>query len=168
MRRSHGFDVVPWQQLVDIDLFVPFGDGRQDTRQISVWLNPVKFAGFDQGRDDGPVFCPCIMTCEEGVFAIESNWTDGAFDGIVVELDGAIVKEQAQPVPVFGDALPGSRNTVSMRGDFKASPVGDLAEIRARFWASQSAKLSMMGFERSCRASWRWSADRPRRSFSMR
>lgn len=36
MRRSHGFDVVPGQQLVDIGLFVPACDGCQDGGQISV------------------------------------------------------------------------------------------------------------------------------------
>ena len=51
---------------------------------------------------------------------------------------------------------------------FSASPVGDLAETRARLWASQSSRVSMIGFEHSCRAAWRWSAIRPRRSFSMR
>ena len=38
---------------------------------------------------------------------------------------------------------------------FRASPVGDFAETRARFWASQSSKASVMGFERSCRAACR-------------
>ena len=51
---------------------------------------------------------------------------------------------------------------------FRASPVGDLVETQARFWASHSSNASIMGFDRSFRAARRWSALRSRRSFSMR
>ena len=95
MRRSHGFGVVPRQQLFDVHLFVPAGNGFQDGGQIAVGLNPVEFAGLDQGRDDGPVLCACVMTCEECIFAVEGNGADRALDGIVVELDATVVEEPA-------------------------------------------------------------------------
>jgi hypothetical protein len=70
VRRSHGFGVVPRQQLFDVRLFVSASNGDQDTGQIAMGFNPVEFAGFDQGRDDGPVLRAGIVTCEERVFAV--------------------------------------------------------------------------------------------------
>ena len=58
-------------------------------------LDPVEFAGLDQGRDDGPVLCSRIMTREECVFTVQGDGTDGALDRVVIELDAAIAREQA-------------------------------------------------------------------------
>jgi len=107
MRRSHGFDVVPGQQLFDICLFVPACDGCQDTRQISMRFDAIEFAGLDQGRDDGPVLSAGIMSGEERVFAVQSDGANGALDRVVVEFDAAIVEEPAQAIPVFGDVFQG-------------------------------------------------------------
>lgn len=95
MRGSHGFGVVPRQQFFDVRLFVPTCDGCQDTRQIAMRFDPVEFTGLDQGRDDGPVLCACIMSCEERVFTVQSAEADAALDRFVVEFDAAIVEEQA-------------------------------------------------------------------------
>ena len=70
-------------------------------------LDPIEFAGLDQGGDDGPVLRPGIVSGEERIFAVEGYGTDGALDWIVVEFDAAIGEEQAQPVPVFGDVFQG-------------------------------------------------------------
>jgi hypothetical protein len=78
VRRSHGSDVIPGQQLVDIGLFVSRGDGCHGTSQIAMRFNPIEFAGLDQRRDDGPVLRAGIVTCEERVFAIEGDGTDCA------------------------------------------------------------------------------------------
>lgn len=107
MRRSPWADVIPGQELVDVRLFVSASNGCQYVGQIAVGLNLVHFAGFDQRRDDGPVLCACIMTCEERVFAVQSDGANGALDGIVVELDATVGKEKAQPIPVFGDVFQG-------------------------------------------------------------
>jgi len=61
----------------------------------------VEFAGLDQGGDDGPILRASIMSREECVFAVQGNGSDPALDGIVVELDTTVIKEPAQPVPVF-------------------------------------------------------------------
>ena len=70
-------------------------------------FDPVEFTGLDQGRDDGPVLCACIMSCEERVFTVQSDGAYGALHRVVVEFDAAIVEEQAQAVPVFGDIFQG-------------------------------------------------------------
>ena len=62
---------------------------------------------------------------------------------IIIQLNAAVCQEQAQPVPVFGDALPGSRYEVSMKGDLSAAPKGALAEARARFSVSQALNAAI-------------------------
>ena len=65
--------------------------------------DPVKSAGFDQRRDDRPVLRSGIVTCEERVFSVERNWTDRPLNGVGIQFDAPVVKEQDQPVPVFCD-----------------------------------------------------------------
>ena len=94
MRRSHGSDVIPGQQLVDIGLFVPRGDGCHGTSQIAMRFDPIEFAGFDQRRDNCPVLCSGIVTCEERVFAVEGDGTDCALDWVGIQFDATVVEEQ--------------------------------------------------------------------------
>ena len=49
----------------------------------------VHLAGLDQRGDDGPVFGSCVVCCEEGALAVQSDGANGAFDGVVVDLDAA-------------------------------------------------------------------------------
>jgi hypothetical protein len=46
------------------------------------------------------------VACEEGVLAVKGDGADGAFDGVVVDLDAAIGQEAAKAVAVFGDLEP--------------------------------------------------------------
>ena len=80
-------------------------------------FNPIEFAGFDQGRDDGPVLCPGIMASEERVFAVQGNWPDCALDGVGIQFDAAVVEEQDQPVPVgpIGRYV----RRITLRGNFQ-------------------------------------------------
>lgn len=86
---------------------MPCGDSCQDTGQIAVGLDPIEFAGFDQGGDDGPVLRASIMSGEERVFTVEGDGTDGALDGVGIQFDATVVEEPAQPIPVFGDVFEG-------------------------------------------------------------
>lgn len=65
-------------------------------------FDPVEFAGFNQGRDHGPVLGASVVACEESVFSVQGDGADGAFDSVVVEFDAAICQEQAQAIPVLG------------------------------------------------------------------
>ncbi len=47
------------------------------------------------------------MAREEGVLAVQGDGADGAFDGVVVDLDAAIIQEAARAVAVFGDLCEG-------------------------------------------------------------
>ena len=68
-----------------------------------VGIYSIHLAGLDQRDDDGPVFSTGVMTCEEGVLAVQGDGADRAFDGIVVDLDTPISQEAAEAVAVFGD-----------------------------------------------------------------
>jgi hypothetical protein len=56
------------------------------------WIDVVQLADFDHQSDDGAV----LGACEERSFPVEDGRTDGAFDGAVVELDRAVIKEARQ------------------------------------------------------------------------
>jgi hypothetical protein len=45
------------------------------------------------------VFGAIIRTCEQSIFSVKRDGTDGAFDSAVVELDAAIVDEACQAFP---------------------------------------------------------------------
>jgi hypothetical protein len=64
-------------------------------------INIVQLTGFDHRSDDSPVLGAGVRACEQRIFPIQRDRTDSAFDGIVVELDGAIIDEarQARPAP---------------------------------------------------------------------
>lgn len=70
-------------------------------------LDPVEFAGLDQGRDDGPVLRASVMTCEECIFAVQGDGADGALDSVGIQFNAAIFEEEDQPGPVFGDVFQG-------------------------------------------------------------
>jgi len=66
-----------------------------------VGINAVEFAGLDQRGDDGPVFGPGVVPGEESVLPVQGDGTDGALDGIGVDLDAAVGQEAPEAVAVF-------------------------------------------------------------------
>ena len=63
------------------------------TYSLGERIDVVQLAGFDQRSDDGAVLGAAVGACEERIFPFEDDRTDGAFDGAVVELDTAVIKE---------------------------------------------------------------------------
>ena len=94
MCRSHCEGVFPGEQVIDLALPVPLDDGGKGGRQPCVRIDAVHFAGLDERGDDGPVSGSGVVVGEEG---------DGAFDGVVDDLDSAIGQEATKAVAVFGD-----------------------------------------------------------------
>ena len=45
------------------------------------------------------MFCATIRTCEQRILPIKRDRADGAFDGVVVELDAAVIDEARQAFP---------------------------------------------------------------------
>lgn len=88
--------VIPRQESVDIGLLVAAGDGGQRSGEPCVGIDGVKFAGLDERGDHRPVLRACVVTCEESVLAVECDGADGAFDGVAVDFDAAILEETGQ------------------------------------------------------------------------
>jgi hypothetical protein len=78
---------------------VTIDDAREDVGQIRERVDVVQLAGLDQGRDDGPMFGASVRAGEQRVFPIERDRADGALDGVVVELDAAVIDEARQALP---------------------------------------------------------------------
>ena len=69
------------------------------------------------------------MTGKESILSIECNGSNGALDRIIVELNSAILQEQAEALPVFGDVFEGfaerglCRDTDAVFGQLSLKPI---------------------------------------------
>ena len=62
-------------------------------------LDAGELAGLDQRGDDRPVIGTTIGAGEQRVLSRQSQGADGALDGVVVDLDPAVVEEEGQALP---------------------------------------------------------------------
>ena len=74
-------------------------DPGEDVCQIPERIHVVQLAGFDQRGDGGPMFGASVRPREQRVLSVERDRADGSLDGVVVELDAAVIDEARQPVP---------------------------------------------------------------------
>lgn len=74
-------------------------DAGDDLAQVGVMVDVVELAGFDERGDGRPVLGAAVGLGEEGILAIEGERPNGPFDGVVVDVDAAVVEEQAKPGP---------------------------------------------------------------------
>ena len=85
--------MVPWQQLIDVLLFVSVDDGCEDAGQVAVRFDLVQLAGLDQRREHGPVLCASVVAREERVLSLQGDGADCAFDGVAVHFDATLGQE---------------------------------------------------------------------------
>ena len=107
-------------------------------------LDGVQLAGLDQRGENGPVLAAAVGACKERVLAVERDGTDGALDGVGVELDAAVVENAAQ-------ALSAAEGV--------ADRLGQLALLGDRLEARAQPELQSLNEGRTLRA-WR-AARRP-------
>jgi hypothetical protein len=74
-------------------------DPGEEVGQIADRVDIVQLTCIDQRGDGGPVFGAAIRACEQGIFPVERDGADGAFDGVVIELDATIVDKACQALP---------------------------------------------------------------------
>lgn len=94
-----------------------------------------------------------VRACEQSVFAVERDGADGAFDGVVVELDAAIVDEARQAFPARQRVADGFGKFALLADQAKFCP-------QPRFKASTSGRLFCCRTVRRSPPLW------PRMSFS--
>ena len=74
-------------------------DPGEHVGEISLRVDAIHFAGCDQRGHDCPMFGAAVGAGEEMILAAERNGTDGAFDGVGVDFDAAVVEETGEPAP---------------------------------------------------------------------
>ena len=104
MFSGHGFEgrhcwVSPGQQVVEAPLRVALDDAGDDVGEVGARLDADELAGFDQRDGHQPVLSATIRAGKQGVLAIQGQGPDRALDNVGVDLDQAVVEEQAQAGP---------------------------------------------------------------------
>lgn len=106
---------VPRQQLVDpVDLVIV--DAVEDIGEVGWRIEAVELGGLNYGHGAGKGFATGVRTGEEEVFAADHDRFDGAFGGIVVDGDAAVVEEEGEGVPAV-QSLAESLGKIAFAGD---------------------------------------------------
>ncbi len=71
----------------------------EDVTQIGFRIETVEFCGFDQREYGGGAFSAFVRSSEQPVLSAERDWPDGAFGGIVVDLNAAVINEATEGCP---------------------------------------------------------------------
>ena len=90
------FGPIPGQELIKAPHGMAVGHALEDVLEIGEGLHVVELCGGDEGTNGGPSLSATVGAGEEVVLAPKRDGSDRALDGIVVELDAAIIKEAAQ------------------------------------------------------------------------
>lgn len=103
MCSGHGSEVLrfvsPRHQGIDVAVGVTVDDPGKDIGPIAERIVVVEFAGLDQRCDGGPVVGAAVGAREQRIFPVLRDRADGSFDGVVVELDAAIVEKPGEALP---------------------------------------------------------------------
>ena len=75
-------------------------DSREYIGYVCQRVDAIELGGLDQGEGDSPVLGCGVGAGEQGVLAAQCNGAHGAFDGVGVDLEAAIVEEQPQARPM--------------------------------------------------------------------
>src|SRR5260221_4325398 len=81
------------------------GHALQDVPQIGEGLHVVELCRGDEGANDSPSLSATIGAGEQMVLAPKRDGSDRTFDGIVVELDTAVIQELTKGRPA-GKGVP--------------------------------------------------------------
>lgn len=78
---------------------MPADDPGDDVDKVGFGVDVVQLAGGDERGQHRPVLGAAVGIGEEVVLAAERQGADGALDDVGVDLDAAVVEEEAEPVP---------------------------------------------------------------------
>jgi hypothetical protein len=98
-------------------------DAGDDLSEVGVRLDADELAGFDQRSDHRSMLAAAVRAGEQRILAVQGQGSDRALDDVGVDLDSAVVEEQAQASP--------ARQSVADRiGEFARA--ADQAELLAQ------------------------------------
>src|SRR5690606_38899875 len=80
-----------------------FGEGFKSGGEVGEGLDAVQLRRLDEGSDTTPVASALVMARKKRGFSVQSQRPDQILDGIVVDLDAAVVEEDLKAVPVIGE-----------------------------------------------------------------
>lgn len=89
----------PGHEFADLVRGVIVGKAGERPGQPCVRVEGVELAVLDERGDHGPVVAALVGAGEQGVLAIEGEGPNRPFDGVVVEVDAAIVEEPGEAIP---------------------------------------------------------------------
>lgn len=78
---------------------VTLDDAGDDVGEVAERLDAVELAGLNERGDHRPMLGAAVGAGEQGVLARQGERPDGALDDVVVDLDTAVVEEQAEALP---------------------------------------------------------------------
>ncbi len=87
------------QQLIDVALRMSGDNAADDVGDVGLRIDLAELSGLDERGEDGPVFAAGVGAGVQGVLAGERQGSNGALDGVVVDLDPAVVEEKGQARP---------------------------------------------------------------------
>ena len=125
---GHSFEgwhgrVGPWQQVVETELWVALDDAGGGVGEVGVWPDADELAGLDQRGDHRPILAATDRSGKKRILAVQGQSLDRAFDNVGVDLDPAVVEEQAQ-------ATPARQSVANRMGEFALA--ADEAELLAQ------------------------------------
>ena len=85
--------MVPGQEGVEVAVRPAGGNALERVGQPGLWIDAVETGGGEQGGDAGPGPAAAVGAGEEAVLSGDGLGPDGAFDGVAVDVDAAVVEE---------------------------------------------------------------------------
>ena len=94
----------------------------KDVPEVSIGLDVIELSRGDQRTDRCPSPSAAIGASEHMILSPERDGSDGALDGVVVELDATIIEEAAQRRPACERVTDGLGQPAARRNPGAAGP----------------------------------------------
>lgn len=89
----------PGHEIADAVSGVTVSEAGERLSQPLMGVDAADLAIFDERGDHRPVVATFVGPGKQGIFAIQCEGADRAFDGIGVEVDAAVFDEPGQSIP---------------------------------------------------------------------
>ena len=106
----------PGRELAEAAFEVAIDEPGEHVVEVTVRVDAVQLAAFDQRGEDGPVFGAFVGAGEQSVLAIEGQGSDGSLDRVGIEFDAAVVQEADEPAPAGLSGFPCAGHGLSICG----------------------------------------------------